>query len=82
MAGQIKDLIIPWSNGMNQVQKNFEAIANSTDSLGIQSSQIGVEVKSIIDSFCPDVATCLNNSFSDFKKQGEQIVCRDIQTYG
>jgi hypothetical protein len=72
MAEQIKDLLLPWSNGMNAVQKNFDALANSTDSLKLQGEQIEAEVMTIIDSFCPDAATCANNTMSDFKKQGER----------
>ena len=56
---------------MSQVQRNFDALANSTDALQLQGGQIEAEVKKIIDSFCPDANTCLNNTFSDFKKQGE-----------
>ncbi|KAG7528217.1 hypothetical protein FFLO_06332 [Filobasidium floriforme] len=71
MAEQIKDLLLPWSNGMNTVQKNFDALANSTDSLKMQGEQIEAEVMKIIGSFCPDAATCANNTMSDFKKQVE-----------
>lgn len=71
MAEQIKDLLLPWSNGMNTVQKNFDALANSTDSLRMQGEQIEAEVMKIIGSFCPDAATCANNTMLDFKKQGE-----------
>jgi hypothetical protein len=72
MAEQIKDLLLPWSNGMNAVQKNFDALANSTDSLKMQGEQIEAEVMNIIGSFCPDAVTCANNTMSDFKKQGER----------
>jgi hypothetical protein len=72
MAEQIKDLLLPWSNGMNAVQKNFDALANSTDSLKMQGRQIEAEVMEIIGSFCPDAATCANNTMSDFRKQGER----------
>jgi hypothetical protein len=73
MAQQIKDLLLPWSNGMNEVQRNFDALADATNSLRTQGQQIEAEAMNILNSFCPDAATCADNTMSDFKKQGEWV---------
>lgn len=71
MSDQVKAVLMPWSNGIDTVSKQFADLEKTSAALATQGKNVKDQVDRLVASLCQDADACVEETYDLLKEHGE-----------
>lgn len=71
MSEQVKAVLMPWSNGIDTVSKQFAGLEKTSAALASEGKNVKAQVDRLVASLCQNAGDCVEETYDLLKEHGK-----------